>query len=620
MVIRIFIGLLLLLSISSTTISKAQNVAGLWLGVTYPSKPTQDVFNYTMTLTQTGNALAGTAQTANPDVPFGGLAYISGQVNSSTVTFNESDKNGNTTVKDICFWRGTMTYNPVDESLIGTYESITNGTTCTDASGGKVELYRIVLKSGATYCAGKPINLVVTGKNVRWYSSAAKTSRLAIGNTYSPKITQTTTFYITQTLYKNESPAVPITIEVTSPTFKATSTNTGCDKANGSIEIAASDTTGWQYKLNGGAFQKSPLFTSLSPGSYTVVAKDAAGCQAEQPVTITTDAAPTISSLQSTPPMCATANGEVTVIAAGGKAPLTYSIDYGVSFQSSPIFGRLPGGAYTLRVRDANGCEVNKVISLPSFKPMEIISATTVPTTCGQSNGQITMTVAGGQNPVRYSLDNRQFQANTLFTGLQAGVYTLLAKDSTGCTISQSVSIAASSGPQAANIQTIASSCGEENGAIVIPTSAVATNVDFSIDGQSFQRSSNFSGLKAGTYTLTLKDDKNCVTTQSVSIPLDCADRIHLPTAFSPNQDMRNDALTVHFAFPSIKVVTFIVYDRWGAVLYNRANFAISSGEPLWDGQINGQSVPAGMYAYRLDCQFPDGTQLTYRQSVALLY
>ena len=273
-----------------------------------------------MTLTQ-ANILGGTAQTANPNVPFGGTAYLSGTINGVNLAVSEADKNGSTAVKGICFWRGTLTYNPTDESLTGTYETIVNGTTCVDASGGKVELYRIVLKSGSTYCKGSSINLLVTGKNIRWYTSAAQTTLLATGNTYSPKITQTTTFYITQTLYQNESPPVPITVEVVEPVVKITALNTGCDKTNGSIAVAAIGSTNWQYSLNGGAFQTSPLFTSLKPGSYTVVAKDAAGCQAEQTATITADAGPTITSLIITPPKCATANGEVSVVATGGRRP-----------------------------------------------------------------------------------------------------------------------------------------------------------------------------------------------------------------------------------------------------------------------------------------------------------
>ena len=598
-------------------VGKAQNVAGYWLGITYPTDPNQVVYNYAMTLTQTGSTLGGTAQTSNPNVPFGGVAYISGQVNLPSVTFSESDKNGSTAVQNLCFWRGKLTYNPVDESLIGTYESIANGTTCKDSSGGKVELYRIVLKSGTTFCKGSPVNLVVTGKNIKWYSSTAKTSVLATGNTYSPKLTQTTTFYITQTLYKNESPPIPVTIEVVEPVFKTTIVNTDCAKTNGSIAITGS--AGWQYSLNGGAFQTTTVFSSLNPGSYTVVAKDTAGCQSSQSVVLSSDASPTITDLKVTPPHCATDNGEVTVVATGGRSPLTYSINYGVTFQSIPLFTRLAGGTYTLRVHDANGCEVNRAINIPSFTPMEILSTNAVPTSCGQANGQVAMTVGSGTPPIQYSIDNKTFQTATIFTALKSGTYTLVAKDGQGCTINQDVSVAPSTGPQLDDVRTTPEGCGDKNGAISITNRNLVGTTDYSLDGQTYQRSADFSGLKAGNYVVTARDTNNCVVTQSVLIALDCPKIVHVPRAFSPNADQINDALTAHFAFPSITVSRFTVYDRWGVVMYNRTNFVLLNGEPVWDGQVNGHSAPSGMYVYRMDCQFPDGTQTSYHESVALL-
>jgi gliding motility-associated-like protein len=612
------IGFLIALSVLITESRAQVNVAGFWLGVTYPSDPTKAILNYTLQINQANSVLSGTSQTADPNLPFGGVAYIAGSLSGQTVTYGESDKNGNTAITNICFWRGKLTYNPTDESLIGTYEAIVNNTTCTDASGGKVELYRIVLKSGNNVCKGSSPNLVVTGKNIKWYSSAAKTTLLATGNTYTPKVTQTTTFYITQTLYQTESPPVPIKVDVVEPAFKANPVNTGCDKTNGSIEVVASGATGWQYSLNGGTFQSTPLFTSLGPGSYTVVAKDASACQAAQVVTITDDAAPVISALKSTPPHCETANGEVTVVATG-KAPLTYSIDYGVSFQASPVFTRLPGGAYTLRVRDVNGCEFNKALTLPAYKPMVVVSAKSVSTSCGQSNGQASITTSGGANPVQYSINNQSFQAATVFSGLQSGAYTLVARDSAGCTVSQSVSVAASTGPSPVDARTTGEGCGLKNGTLIITSTRVLGKDTYSLDGQVFQPTATFSELSGGSYTLTIRDDQNCVITQPVQIPLDCPNVVQLPTAFSPNQDNKNDTFTLFFAFPTLTVLRFTVYDRWGTVIYNRANFVLSSGESIWDGQLNSQRAPAGLYLYLLDCQFPDGTQTTYRESIALL-
>lgn len=617
--IRNCTGLFLLLFLSFT-VGHTQNVAGLWLGATYSSTTGKLLYDYTMTLTQVGSALNGTTQTASSAGPFGRQANVSGQLSGSTVTFSESNQDGS--VNSSCYWRGTLSYNPVDESLIGTFENIINGIYCSTAPNGRVELYRIALKSGTTFCKRTPAHLTVTGKNIRWYSSESKTNLLATGNTFTPRLNETTTFYVTQTLNQAESPAVPITVTVTEPIFKFAIVNAGCAKNDGSIQVIASNATNWQYSVNAGIFQTSPLFANLAPGSYTIVAKDTDGCQAAHIgiVTATADTALTIKDVQTTPPGCASATGAVSVVAVSGNGPLTYSIDGGVTFQSSPVFSKLPGGAYTLQVRDANGCEVNKDVTLPRFIPIEVNSLTSVPTTCGQASGQVAITVSGGRKPVQYSIDNRSFQTISLFANLPAGSYSLSIRDSAGCIVNQAVTVAASTGPQFGAIQATAATCGEQNGAIRVAPSATAANLLFSIDGQLFQKSSDFVGLKPDTYTLTVKDDKDCVTSRSVQISLDCADVIHLPTAFSPNHDSVNDALTVYFAFPAITISTFIVYDRWGAVLYNRANFVLSSGEPLWDGQLNGQAVPAGTYVYRLDCQFPDGTPMTYRQPVALLY
>ncbi len=613
--------LVLLLTLSTLAFdSRAQaTVAGYWLGVTYPSDPKQAVYNYAMTLTQNGTTVGGTAQTANPNVPFGGVAYISGIIGGSTVSFFESDKSGNSAVKDVCFWKGIVVFTSTDESLIGKYENIVNGTTCTDAGGGTIELYRIALKSPDTFCKDSPMDLRITGKNLRWYSSDKKTTLLASGNTYSPKLTKTTTFYVTQTLYQNESPVVPITINVLESSLTVSTLNTGCDKNNGSIAVAATGSGGFQYSLNSGSFQKNPLFTGLKPGSYTIVAQDTLGCKTEQAVTITSDAAPTITSLVSTPPKCATANGTVSVVAAGGKGPLTYSIDYGVTYQANPLFINLAGGTYTLRVRDANTCEVNKVVDLPAFKPMVVLGSAVTPTTCGQANGQASITVMGGTNPVQYSSDNQTYQASGVFNRLKSGNYSITARDSAGCTITQSVSVAASTGPQPVSVQTTAEGCGLKNGIVSFSTDQNAGANEYALDGQSFQRKTAFTGLGAGTYTLTIRDARNCTLAQTVTIPLECQNIVHLPTAFSPNRDNSNDVFTARFAFPSLSVTRFTVYDRWGTILYNRSNFTLTSGEPLWDGLLNGQPAQPGAYVYRLDCQFPDGTQSSYRESVALL-
>lgn len=52
-----------------------------------------------------------------------------------------------------------------------------------------------------------------------------------------------------------------------------------CESGDGSVTATASGGTApYSYSLNGGAYQTSPVFTSLAAGSYTILARDANGC------------------------------------------------------------------------------------------------------------------------------------------------------------------------------------------------------------------------------------------------------------------------------------------------------------------------------------------------------
>lgn len=71
-------------------------------------------------------------------------------------------------------------------------------------------------------------------------------------------------------------------------------------------------------------------------------------------------------------------------------------------------------------------------------------------------------------------------------------------------------------------------------------------------------------------------------------------DLIHLPNAFSPNEDGVNDFFFAQFseqwAFPRIK---FDVFDRWGNQVYSTQDPAFR-----WDGTFDSQPLDAGVFVY----------------------
>ena len=79
----------------------------------------------------------------------------------------------------------------------------------------------------------------------------------------------------------------------------------------------------------------------------------------------------------------------------------------------------------------------------------------------------------------------------------------------------------------------------------------------------------------------------------------DCRCAIHIPTAFSPNGDGRNESLK------PIGVCDFESYywqisNRWGQEV-----FYTTDPEEAFDGNLNGQAMPEGVYVYRLFIKTP---------------
>lgn len=85
------------------------------------------------------------------------------------------------------------------------------------------------------------------------------------------------------------SPVVPSTDVCAGKTIVITPTITASTTCSpdGSIEVTATGSTGFTYKLNStGIYQASVKFTDLSAGNYTVFAKDGAGCEKSATATV----------------------------------------------------------------------------------------------------------------------------------------------------------------------------------------------------------------------------------------------------------------------------------------------------------------------------------------------
>ena len=298
--------------------------------------------------------------------------------------------------------------------------------------------------------------------------------------------------------------------------FITSQINTTCyGDADGSVTVNGSGgTLSYQYSLNGGSYQVSGTFNTLTAGGYTVTVKDANNCTFNVPVTITQPTALAGTVTSQTNVLCFGAlTGSVTISAAGGTSPYQYSID-GNAYQASGTFNGLSGGTHSVSVRDNKLCTaiVNLTITQPATAVSGSISSQINVLCFGGSSGSVTVIGSGGTSPYQYSLNGAAYVGSGAFGSLSAGSHTVTVRDANACTFIVPVTItqpaAALSGSITTQINVLC--YGEATGSITITGAGGTSPYQYSLNGMAYQGSGTFSSLLAGNHTVTVRDANLC--------------------------------------------------------------------------------------------------------------
>ncbi|MBL0051916.1 MAG: hypothetical protein IPP29_10620 [Bacteroidetes bacterium] len=174
-------------------------------------------------------------------------------------------------------------------------------------------------------------------------------------------------------------------------------------------------------------------------------------------------------------------------------------------------------GSYTVYTKDANGCQTSKNILVTNPLVPQTLTATITNSSCNNSNGSIVAAATGGVAPLQYSINGSLFQVSTSFAALAAGTYTVTVKDANSCTKTLPVVILNLAGPTCSATSTL-SSCFANDGTITVSGIGGTGALTYSRNGVLFQSSPVFNGLAPGSYTITVKDAKGCLSTTVVSV------------------------------------------------------------------------------------------------------
>ncbi len=89
---------------------------------------------------------------------------------------------------------------------------------------------------------------------------------------------------------------------------------------------------------------------------------------------------------------------------------------------------------------------------------------------------------------------------------------------------------------------------------------------------------------------------------------------VHFPSAFSPNNDGRNDFFH-EVGGLGIVSLKYEVYNRWGELVFSSDNL----NDPGWDGTYKGQLCEVGVYVWKATATFINGASVTQTGNVTLV-
>ena len=347
-----------------------------------------------------------------------------------------------------------------------------------------------------------------------------------------PSLPQTGTYTVNVT--DSNGCVATTTIDLTAPTAPVLSVtpNDYCyDDAVG-LTLTAAVTSGgdgnFEYSLNGGAFQLSPVFGGLGSGTYSIQVRDGNDCTDTVSIIINPELELTASA---DPISTCGASSTVNATATGGDGNYVYAIvGNGISpvpgdFGASSSLTANSTGDFDIYVRDQNGgagyCEVSFDITITQDAPLTL-SVTETPILCsGDFNGALSLTAGGGEAPYEYSRDGgTTYQTLADFTGLGAGSYNLRIRDANGCTLDQTYTLNEPFTLSASAAVTELAECNPGIGAEVRITNAQGGTApyEYSFDGGNNYGSSAIANLLAGTHNLLIRDANGCTFPMTLTV------------------------------------------------------------------------------------------------------
>ncbi|MCC7222491.1 MAG: choice-of-anchor L domain-containing protein [Chitinophagales bacterium] len=292
-----------------------------------------------------------------------------------------------------------------------------------------------------------------------------------------------------------------------------TPSNCGYDDATATVSVSGgTGTISYAWTPNVSTTNSA---SNIAAGDYSVTATDENNCTASIDFTITNNPAPALVPNGTTPAACGQSNGSASVLASNGTMPYTYtwSHDATINAATAPNLGV---GTYSVTVTDANGCQATTTVSVASLNAPAITVDNVIDETCGNGNGEITISANGGTAPYAYTWSHDATLNAATATNLSQGDYSITVTDDLGCQDVETIAI--SNAPSVfINVDNITDgTCGNTNGSVDISLSGGTAPYSFAWSNAA--TTEDLSNVDEACYTVTVTDGSGCMATAEACV------------------------------------------------------------------------------------------------------
>ena len=313
-------------------------------------------------------------------------------------------------------------------------------------------------------------------------------------------------------------PSPPATVNVTvvsiSPNINSqdpscAGINDGAVQVNPTPNALAPFTYQWNNNAGGGT---SNTVTGLGAGGpYTVLITSTSGCTATASATLTAPPPLTIGTNAQNPSCNGGNDGGALVLAAGGVGGYTYQWSGGSNPNSSTT-GGLSAGTYTVTVTSGT-CSSTATVALTNPPPTTASIVVTNPN-CAGGTGSATAQYNGGI-PSTYQWSAGTGNGST-HNNIPAGAISVTITDANGCSATATNNLVAPPLLTAAITTQNPTCASNNNGGVQATASGGTSPYTFAWNGG--QTNFQVGNLGAGTYTVTITDNKGCTATANATL------------------------------------------------------------------------------------------------------